>query len=606
MKHNVHPVQLNKLCRIIAIILCLSMLTGMLAGCGVFDAAGDKIADSIVDKYAPENEYNTSLNDPTPVFNPNGPNGAILYETVLLEDILEENILHEDVLEEQIFKEIVFSENILFEDVIVESVLVEVIEDVDDLNEFICESYHSEMLDYSLIKQRLAAGISLVLAEVVIDTGSAIINIVTCNWGGLAMDAGQIVLTAGGTTLMAFIEGQVAKAKSLAAGNSYEVAMYDCLDAASTAYYYTAVTLDVVNTIISTVQLAKGLYDVGKTIYKKLTSAEKIYDAAGNVIGKLKDGGKIEVEVNGKKLTCQMIPGDRHLYDVATQAYVGTLDDSLKLTVREIPSEIYKNGTLKYTVRDGNIFTVTRTGSGEIIETVKGTIDGGGFVKNGFGQIVEKIDFDTGKTIGNFKALTESLQNAGAPNVTVNVFGELVDLNTGKAIQRKVIDGVTTYVDDAGKALLTEYVGTDGVTYIKRLSDVDNGKTVGALTDGVLDGTWKDVLNQRRSDATQAVRKAIAKFVEDKPDRIVRKYFPQLTAEQIDYIRSYGKLPTDFEIHHVKNVANYPDLADDFSNLEMLSHEAHQAAHNGKYQTSTVAPTETYVDLIQVLAGYFG
>lgn len=590
--------------RVMAIILCLSLLASLLTGCGMFDAAGDKIASSIVDKYAPENEYDTSLNDPAPVFNPNGPNGAILYETVLLEDILEENILHEDFLEEQIFKEIVFSEKILFEDVIIESVLVEVIEDVDDLNEFICESYHSEMLDYSLIKQRLAAGVSLVLAEVVIDTGSAILNIVTCNWGGLAIDAGQIVLTAGGTTLMAFIEGEVAKAKSLAAGNSYEVAMYDCWDAASTAYYYTAVALDVVNASISASQLAKGLYDVSKTIYKKLTSAEKIYDTAGNVIGKLKDGSKIEVEVNGKKLTCQMIPGDRHLYDVATQAYVGTLDDSLMLTVREVPSEIYKNGTLKYSIKDGNIFTVTRTGSGEIIETFKGTIDSGGFVKNGYGQIVEKIDFDTGNTIGNFKALTASLQEAGAPNVTVNVFGELVDLNTGKAIQKKVIDGVTTYVDDAGNALLTEYTETDGVTYIKKISNVDNGKTVGSIQEGVLNGSWKDILNTRRSNATQAVRKAIVQFIEEKPDRIVRKYFPQLTAEQIDYIRSYGRLPSGFEIHHVKNVANYPDLADDYSNLEMLSHEAHQAAHNGNYQNSTVAPTETYVDLTQVLAGY--
>ena len=585
---------------IIAIVLCLSMLTG----CGIFEQAGENIADNIVDKYDSQNEYDSSLNDPAPVLDPNAPNGVTLYETVLLEDILHEDVLHEDILEEQIFKEIVLSEKIIYEDVIVESILVEVIEDVDDLNEFICESYYSEMLDYSLIQQRLSQGISMVLAEVVIDTGSAIINIVTCNWGGLALDAGQIVLTAGGTTLAAFIEGQVAKAKSLAAGNSYEVAMYDCMDAASSAYYYTAVAVNVVNTIISTAQLVKGLYELGTTIYKNLIKAEKIYDTAGNVIGTLKAGNKIEVTVDGTKHTCQLAQGGRHLFDIKTGKYVGTLDEALRLTVKELPSEIYKDGVLKYTIKDGNIFTVTKTGSGEIIETVKGSIDPAGFVKNSFGQIVEQIDFDTGNTIGNFKALADALQKAGAPNVTVNVFGELVDSTTGKVITKKVIDGVTTYVDSSGKALLTEYVGTDGVTYIKRLSDVDNGKTVCALTDGLFDGSWKDTLNTIRSTATSNVRKAIAEFVADKPDRIVRKYFPQLTMEQIEYIRAYGKLPSDFQIHHVKNVANYPDLAGDYSNLEMLSREAHQAIHDGAFQNATVAPSDTYVDLVQVLAGY--
>ena len=591
----------RKVKSILSIVLCLSMLTG----CGTFEKAGESMANNIVDNYDPQKEYDSSLNDPSPSLDPNAPNGVTLYETVLLEDILQENIIKEDILEEQIFKEIVLSEAILYEDVIVESVIVEVIEDVDDLNEFICESYYADILDYSLIRQRLADGISLVLAEVVIDTGSAIINIVTCNWGGLILDAGQIVLTAGGTTLTAFIEGQIAKAKSLAAGNSYEVAMYDCMDAASSAYYYTAVAANVVNGIISTVQLTKGLYDLGTLIHKNFIKAEKIYDISGNIIGKLKAGNKIEVKLNGKKYTCKFANGGRHLFDVKTGKYIGTLNEALQLTVQEIPSEICKNGVLKYIIKDGNIYNATKTADGVIIETIKGSIDGAGFIKNGFGQIVEQIDFDTGNTIGNFKALTAALNEAGSPNITVNVFGELIDMNTGKLVTKKVIDGVTTYVDSSGKSLLKEYIGTDGVTYIKRISDVDNGKVVGALTDGLFDGTWENTLNMVRSTATSDVRKAIAGFVADKPDRVVRKYFPQLTMEQIDYIRSYGKLPSDFEIHHVKNVANYPDLAGEYSNLEMLSHEAHKNAHAGAYQNATVAPSGTYVDLTQVLAGYF-
>lgn len=604
----------KRLLSIIALVLCLSMLTG----CGIFDAAGDKIADAIVDKYDPLAAYDLSLNDPAPQFNPNNPNGVILYETVLMEDVLKEDILHEDILKEQILKELTVSENIIYEDVIVESVLVEIIEDAEDLDNFFCESYHSELLDYSFIRQRLADGMALVLAEVVIDIGSAVINIVTCNWGELAIDAGQIILTAGGTTLAAFIAGEIAKVKSLAAGNSYEVAMYDCLNEASTAYYYTAVGVDVFNTIVSTVQLVKGIYTIGKNIVKRLKNIEKIYDSAGNVVAKrLKDTGNIEVKVNKKTHTCRITP-EGHLYDIKTGKYVGTLvegaDDAVKFTIQSLPTEIYDNGQLKFTIEDGMLYKITRTKSGEITRTCKGSIDAGGVVRNTLGQIVEKIDLNTGERIANYQALANALQKAGASNVTVNEFGELVQLVkkgnsiTEIPIEKKLINDVVTYVqniDGVEVPLLTEYVGKDGVTYLKQLSDVDNGKTVGAITDGVLDGAWKDILNQRRGEATQAVRNAIAKFVKDKPDRVVRKYFPQLTAEQIDYIRSYGKLPTDFEIHHVKNVANYPDLADDFSNLEMLSHEAHKAAHSGAYHNATVAPSETYVDLTQVLAGYF-
>ena len=73
----------------------------------------------------------------------------------------------------------------------------------------------------------------------------------------------------------------------------------------------------------------------------------------------------------------------------------------------------------------------------------------------------------------------------------------------------------------------------------------------------------------------------------------------------MEFIRSTGRLPTDFEIHHVRNVANYPDLAADYANLELLSHDAHRAAHGGDYKNPTSTPTKTYVNLAQVLAGYW-
>ena len=376
--------------------------------------------------------------------------------------------------------------------------------------------------------------------------------------------------------------------------------MYDAIRAATDAYYYTAVALDVANTILSTAQLLEGLYDTGRIILGKLQQAESIRDAAGNVIGALKNGDQIELRTGGRKRTCRLA-ADGTLYDLRGN-YVGVLDDDLQFSVRSLPEAIHANNRLRFTIEDGRLYRITQTTDGAAIRTCKGTVDGGGIVRNLHGQIVEKIDLNTGQTLESYRALTESLQKAGARNVTVNTFGELVYADSGKALRKKRIHGVTTYVDDAGNPLLTEYMGTGDTVYLK---SAGTGRTVGALADGVFDGAWENTLNLQRSRATQAARDAIARFVQDKPNRTVRKYFPQLGTGQVEFIRSTGRLPTDFEIHHVRNVANYPDLAADYANLELLSHDAHRAAHGGDYKNPTSTPTKTYVNLAQVLAGYW-
>ena len=67
------------------------------------------------------------------------------------------------------------------------------------------------------------------------------------------------------------------------------------------------------------------------------------------------------------------------------------------------------------------------------------------------GKPVERIDFDSGKSIGNFKALTASLQEAGAPNVTVTVFGELIELPT-----RQNTEKATAFAEKYGLELPNE------------------------------------------------------------------------------------------------------------------------------------------------------
>lgn len=78
---------------------------------------------------------------------------------------------------------------------------------------------------------------------------------------------------------------------------------------------------------------------------------------------------------------------------------------------------------------------------------------------------------------------------------------------------------------------------------------------------------------------------------------IIRQNFPELTLEMIDYIKTYDRIPTSIQIHHVKNVANFPDLADDFTNLVVLTKENHLLAHGGNFHNASFAKPSSYVNL---------
>lgn len=595
----------KKLKSAIALMLVFTMLFNM-TGCGIFDKAGEKVADSYVDSYIEKVEFEVAKNDPTPDGSAYNPNGTTLYETVLFEDVLTEDKLHEDILneellEERLLKEILYDEGLIYEDVIIEELHVEIIDDVDELEErFVCESYYNQQFDYDFIKQRIASGTSLILAEVVIDLGSCVLNIVTANWGGVALDAGQIVVTAGGSTLAAFISYQVAKAKSEAAGNSYEQVMYDALYEGANAYYYTAVTCDVVNTVISVYQLVDGIAKLVKTVKNliKVMKTPEIVNSTGNVVAKLRADGLYDVTVDGKKaVKCAFAENSTDLYDATTKEYVCSIvknGDTLATEVKTIPKQVFSNGTLKFEVDDaGMLYRLTANNGGEYVKTTVGTIDAGGIVKNGFGQTIYRLDFESGKLIKCYNGI-----NKIAPNITVDVFGNIIDLNTNEKLAVKTIDGVVTYLDADGNAVATIYKGEDGVQWLKNVNNVDNGTTIGRISEeGLFESAWKADLDFIRSDATSTIRKQLVNYVKNNSDATVRKNFPDLTIEQIEYIREYGRVPESIQIHHCKNVANYPDLAHDYSNLEVMSVESHRAAHGGNYQNSTTAKSSNYVDL---------
>lgn len=592
----------------------LSVLLGFcclfsVCSCGLFDKWGENIANNVV------GEFDTSKNDPAPT-GKNGVNEQILYETVLLEDVLKENIITEQILEERIQSEILSDEFLIAENIKIESINVDIYSDVDEMEEdFCCESYHSIDFDYALIKQRIAKGCSLVLAEVIIDTVSCVIDIVTYNWGGLALDAGQIIVTAGGTSLSAFIAAQVAKSKSLAAGNSYEMAIYDALYEGSKAFYYSAVAIDTVNTAISLYQLTdlavKGVKAIVNFVKSKI--AVDIVDAAGNVIGKASSKGTYKLTIDGVEKTCKAsgatnLAGSIDLYDSVTKTYVTTITktgDVLTQTARTIPNEILLKagsnvGKAKYVFNGTEAYKVTYAADGTAIKTFVGNIDAGGFIKNNYGQIIKRIDFDTGKEINGFSKL---LKSSKANKITVDVFGELVEITddaakTMQPLTKKTVKGVVTYLDSANNSILKEYDGIDGVVYLMRASDdVNYAKVSGAISDGAFDFNWRTTLDYIRSNATSTIRENLVTYVKNNNINVVRQNFPELTLEMIDYIKQYDRIPTAIQIHHCKNVANFPDLAGDYTNLVVLSKESHLAAHAGDFHNASFSKPSCYIDL---------
>ena len=589
-------------------ILCGTMFN--LTSCELFDKIGDDIANKVVD------EFDNGKNDLPPTGH-KGVNEQILYETLILEDVLKENIITEKILKEKIYNEIISNEYLITENIKVESINVEIYKDVNEMeDDFCCESYYSIDMDYSLIKQRIAAGTSLIVAEVIIDTASCVIDIVTCNWGAFATDFGQIIVTAGGTTISAFIAAQVAKAKSLAAGNSYEMALYDALYEGSKAFYYSSVKIDTINALISLYQLTDlAIKGVGKLI-NLINSRQtiEIIDSSGKAIGKLASKKTTKLTINGTEKICKIscatdLTGNSiDLYDATTKTYVCTLKktgEALTYTTRSIPNEILLKagsnvGKAKYIFSGTDAFKVTYAADGTAVKTFIGSIDAGGFIKNNYGQIIKKIDFETGKEINGF---TKIMQSSKSKKITVDVFGELVEITDDskkmtQPLTKKIIKGKLTYLDSANNPLFNVTNGSDNVSYLMRASEnINEAKVSGVLNDGLYDFNWKTILDYRRSNATSIIRSNLVEFVKKNNVNVIRQNFPELTLEMIDYIKTYDRIPTSIQIHHIKNVANFPDLADDFTNLVVLTKENHLLAHGGNFHNASFTKPSSYVNL---------
>ncbi|SDY46742.1 hypothetical protein SAMN02910264_02306 [Ruminococcaceae bacterium YAD3003] len=584
-----------KYCKIVSLFLSVVIALNLI-GCSVFDRAGEEIADDIL--------ADATASTVTSIYDPNG---TTLYEDIRTEDVLYETTLLESKLQEQLLSELLLEPEILQEGVKLEAIRVEVIDSEEQLyDDLACDSYYTSQLDYTIIRERFAKGSSLVIAEVAIDTGSLVVNVACAlffqaKWLDAAIDAGQIVFTLGSTTLSAFIAYHVAKAKSLAAGSSYEVAEYDALDMASNAFYYASVIVDAVNTVISLAQIVNGVVKAAKELAPLIKSITKAIKSADNSISVVKTiKGTFKVTKDGQTIICQLAADSEDLYDPSTGKYICSLvknsSDELEVITKTIPKQILnKNGDLLYRINENTheIFRVTKNASGNFKETLIGIVDEGGFVYNTANKVISRLDFTSGKL---YSSAFTGLNKAG---LFADVFGEITD-TAGNKVALKKVDGVLSLVDDKGTALAKIYEGDDG---LKWLQTIDEGRTIGRISDsGVFEFAWKSELDFIRSQATKTVRDALVKFVQsgEHTDAEIHKLFPDITFEQIEYIRTFGRVPPEIEVHHCFNVANYPDKAGDIRNLEFLSSENHKIAHGGNYQNPTASRSANYVDLAEL------
>ena len=95
-------------------------------------------------------------------------------------------------------------------------------------------------------------------------------------------------------------------------------------------------------------------------------------------------------------------------------------------------------------------------------------------------------------------------------------------------------------------------------------------------------------MSNRTYEATKAVREAWAREKDlILEGRGTRDWTPE---QQLDILDD--RVPVDengkpFEGHHMRSVEAYPEYQDDPDNIQFLTREEHQAAHEGNFQNAT-------------------
>lgn len=492
------------------------------------------------------------------------PNGDIIEESILYEELLYEDILTESMLFEYNLLVKNTIEQYLKEGIVLEDIQVQIVL-ADDLEGLFEISLTSEAILYDIDWGSIIGKFAIGTAVIVV-TGT--ISALTQQIPGV----GYVFATSfsgalNGALTGASIGGALnVMIQALSNGGKVDALAKYAIEGAADGFIWGAISGAMLGAFkgISVVRNAGAIWSGPNQLVGILDDAGNLLNSSNQVIGRVGSTGWI-VDNSGKVL--------------------GKLDDlgnfvSNWKNLSLIPSNnliLGTTGKVKYTL-DSSLQVLDK--SGKII----GKMNAAGQIVNSSGNLVGLVD-DGGRLIDGIQKTV----NAG---FKLDLSGQIV--NT-----KKVINGVTQYVDDSGniigRLLNTHDSVGNNITYIQQAVNPSSIKIIGTVpqnglykTVGQLDDLGNTVPNWNKYFTYNrgiGVKRAWAdeKALVEATGRGTYNWTP----DQIVELLTTGKV-AGFHGHHINSALYNPSLISNPNNIRFYSVQEHlSVAHGGSYQNAT-------------------
>jgi len=575
--------------------MAASLALFFLPSCSFFDfLTGSSPSDGGDD----QTSSRSSEDDMASVFSswPDSITESVISESGVTENIEEEKELYEKAIDEYIYKEATSSEAIINENISLESFSTETFYNVTDaeIAQLSCEASVIDPYDYEEIKANIKEGMNIVITECIYDLSTISISLCLAfvtsgaSLQTIPTDLTEMGLMIGGSAIGAFIGGLLRRSLSVKAGNNDKTVFYDTVSGAAKGFVVGAKIIDAFLFVEHAIDFIKLCTSVYKSISNNLRHITVGTD--GSYISG-KSYNEAQTDGTFKKYKVNKF-GD--IVDANGVYYKSIKDfqdlqnaDSATLYQKLIHAGDYmaSSGEPTYNVQDidGKHFIQKWTADADGTFTLKGAKE----------QITDDGWILKPDANGNLKkCLLIDPTSTGAP----------------KADLHKLLNAGLSYDDDFMVTNATRTV--DGIEYFKGgdadiaykkgnyIFDAKKSTVIGQFSDdGDLLVDWQNNLNYARLKGTKEYRSVAAKLIQNYPESW--SYFSnEFTVDQLKYVKSTGRMPDAFQIHHIKSVAMNPDYAGDISKMQVLSRADHlRLGHGGSFQNPAKA-TSTYFDIV--------
>jgi len=548
---------------------------------------------------------------------------------------LDEELIFESLISELINREFINNEILLEENVILEDINITFFESYDEFEAYDSNySIYDFGFDIEFAKQNFDDNLKLVMIELTIGIGSLLLSVVLQQWNDALLEAGTVLLTAAGAALGAYIISEKYENISRSVGNSADVVQYERILGASEGLLWgslAALPLTLIQLSIATRQIIN--------LVKNWVLSLKVVEIleSGKTIGYLK-GKNIYKTASTKSDEIIGSLDDFKNLSLNDGRYIGRLSkidlDKTTINIEDIIKDSPTDGNAfkdyfdskgkpNFRVTDNNDGTYNRTNfindkdQPVRLSSRSKKMTADGWELDAAGNPLKRFDVVSQKHLADFSA-------ANKAGLIVNRSGEISN--------RRVYDLKTNrhvYLDESGKIIAFEEAN-----FIKAESNIPNDRI--ALGEfNVADGKsyitpdWVLNKNSLRKIGTDAYRARLIDIIINRPEldafwTTPVNGIPRFTVDELIYIRTFKRLPPGgFQIHHVKGVKNFPELAANFANMEPVRVRAPYGAtieqqkimlrnskldsfkhhkilgHSGNYK-NLAQPTPTYFDITKI------